>query len=434
MIFNNNILTIYAIANIFLSIYNMRNRYISNNFLSAVNGMHLTFSIFFGVGFLAYINYDIQKDAIRKEDILRELESLLPYLTLGYLFVTIMEYFRFVRQEISIKKFNFSGFNSNLFCTGFLSLAYLGLVFKQLSFSTTSIGTFFPVFNNFVYPITILIIVNVKKKNSYSIILLLALFFFIGIEAVFSAWRSQLILFAISILIGLNIRGKINYYLLIIIGITYFFFILPFQQIKKINFIDFNNNPVEAFKSTLEYSFNERSDILLEFLAERINYTREIAYVQIAINNSNLEYRNGDTYIELIYQIIPRIFWHDKPSYNNFTNYLLPRKVQLLQWEDPYTSWAVNSYAEFIYNFPYQFLPFFIIIIYTLLSYLDRLCINLNLLPEFSWFLQTTLFFLSINLVSVIYSSTYFLWAFIVIIISSKIFNKKNENSYLRRN
>ena len=417
MNYGNNFLSFYALLIIISGIYNVYTRNKANRLLTAVTGLHVTFIMFFGFGFLAYANFDIQKDVIGREEILSKIDKIIPYLLTGYMFITILEYRRMKidGNKDTLYNFDFKSFDANVFLAIFLLIGYCGLVFSQLAIANSSIGTFFPVFNNFIYPVSILIIVKFDRKNKFSVILLCLLFILVGLDAFISAWRSQLIMFSASILIALSIRGRLNYWVLGVIGIIYCFFILPFQQLKKQHYIDYNNDPVETFKASFDYDIEKRIEIFANFLAERINYTREMAYVQSALDNNRLENREGETYVEVLYQLIPRIFWKDKPSYNQFTGFEIPRRIQLLQWADLSTSWAVNSFAEFLYNFSYQFLPVFSVLLYLFLAFLDNLVDTLKLYPEYNWFLHATLFFLSLNLVSVIYSSTYFLWSFIVI-------------------
>ena len=435
---SNYILSFYALVNILLGLYNLRNRNRLQQLLTAVSGLHFTFVMFFGLGFLSYANYDIQNDTIGRDEILKQLEKLAPYLAIGYFCVSFFEYRKFKWQNkgrnFKNTHLNLTGYISNSFCAFFLALAYIGLVFSQLSFAGSGVGTFFPVFNNFIYPITILIIVKTEKKNPFSIVLLILLFLLVGVDAIFSSWRSQLIMFSISILIGLNIRGKVNYLILSVIGIVYCFYVLPFQQLKKFNLSEYGNSPIEAFKASMNYDFEKRMEVFAQFLAERINYTREMAYVQSALDKGRLEEREGESYIEVLYQLIPRVFWEEKPSYAQYTGYQIPRKIELLHWEDFNTSWAVNSFAEFLYNFTFPFLPFFTVVLYAVLSFFDRLTLKLKLYPEFTWFLQATLFFLSLNLLSVIYSSTYFVWTFIIIIFFNQIKKNRNADTAVRRN
>ena len=429
--------SLYYLCIILLGVINISFKIKQSKLLTAVSGLHFTFILFFGLGGLTYARVELPSDVRVTRDIIDEkLALIVPYLFFGYLIISLIEYQKNARlkneKNIAVTNLNeilLKFKNLNLFNSVFFGLAFLGSLFSQLSMANSGIGTFIPVFNNFLFPITILIIYNFKSSDKFSFILLILLIALVGFNAFTSAWRSQLLFFAGSVLIGLNLRGKLNFYLVLSLAIVYFLFILPFQQIKKYNYVEYAKGPLETLAKTFDLSFSERIDIASLFIAERINYNREICFVVNGLETNNLEYRNGESYSELFLQLIPRFFWPEKPSYNYFSGYVLPRKVGLLGVEDESTSWGVNSFAEFSYNFSYNYLPIFIIIFYFVLNYFDVLVVKLKLLPEFAWLLQTTLFFLSMNLVSVIYSSTYFLWAFISIILISKLFN---ENTTLR--
>lgn len=236
-----------------------------------------------------------------------------------------------------------------------------------------------------------------------------------------------------SVLIGRSLRGKINYYIVGAIAVGFLIFIIPFQQLKKSVTSNSNFNTNVAFNQSLNYTLDERLAIAGSFFAERINYTREMGYVQNAVEKKYLPYRDGQTYIEVFFQLIPRFFWAQKPVYNRFTGYELPRTIGILGISDESSSWGVNCFAEFIYNFSYVYLPFFILALYFIINYLDKMVSKIGLVPEYAWLLQTTLFFLSLNLVSVIFSSTYFLWSIIIIIILNAMKSNNHANNTIRR-
>ncbi len=423
--------TIFILALIVLFIRNKRGL-----FLTGISGLHLTFLLFFGLGSFFYALYGIKTDRIGRDIITSKIDIIFPYLVASYLFLFTIE--MYYRKKISnIHRLTFTylkeKINLNSFNLSILSLSFIGFLFSSNAISTSGAGTIFPVFSNLLLPISILIVFNVNKRDALSIVIFCVLIVLVGVQAFVSAWRSQLILFFGCILIGWSLRGKINYYIVTILAIAFIVFILPFQQIKKSNsgVYDFDTNI--AFEQSLDISFAKRLEIAGNFFAERINYTREMGYVQNAIEKNTLSYRNGETYSEVFYQLIPRVIWSSKPVYNRFTGYDVPRMIGILGKSDETSSWGVNSFAEFIYNFSYEYLPLFILALYGILNYLDKLVYKIRLRPEYTWLLQITLFFLSLNLVSVIFSSTYFLWSFIVIILLNAIKGLTSENYSIRR-
>lgn len=419
----NETLAILSLLIAVLSIINIRFRVLRRKLLTAVTGLHFTFLLFFGLGSFFYAWFGVITERENEFIINRAINKVIPYLLLAYSILSVYEFTQ--RKKVS----NFNQFllaalkknvNLNHFNLFVFSLSFVAMVFPSGDIASSGVGTIFPVFVNFLFPITILIVYNLKKRDAFSIVLFVVLFLLVGYTVFTSAWRSQLIMFLGCLLIGWNLKGSVNYY---IVGIAFFlviFILLPFQQIKKSNTqLDFDTGV--AFEQSLDYSYTDRLAIGASFFAERINYSREIGYVQNAIDKNYMQYRWGETYKEVFYQLIPRVFWDNKPVYNSFTGREIPRKVGLVSKYDMNTSWAVNSFAEFIYNFPYQYLPVFVILFFFFLNYLDSLCMRLRLKPQFAWLLQTTLFFLSLNLVTVVFSSTYFLWSFVIIIVLNSL-------------
>jgi hypothetical protein len=195
---------------------------------------------------------------------------------------------------------------------------------------------------------------------------------------------------------------------------------------------EINLNYSEILNESLTLSNSVKINYISSFISQRINYVRELGYVQFAISNHSLEYRNGDSYKEIFYQLIPRFLWSDKPSYNYTTGYVIPRKVQLVSESDEITSWGVNVFAEFSYNFNYEYLPVFIVLFYFFLNFIDTMAVSLGLKIQNLLLLQVSLFFVTLNLVSIIYSSTYFLWLFLIIIFINKFSIGSDEDFIIR--
>ena len=430
-----NIGVYYILIIIFLSILCLRLRGIRQEILSSVTAFHLIFLIFFGIGPLSFYYDDSVPERIGRFNLLNTLNSLYPYLIIGYSTIMYLEYKnrKVTRSNLNLfgslqKVFN-KDHNNYLFLV--LTLSIIGNYFSSFIFAKSGIGTIFPVLSYLVYPITIFIVYTFDFKSTKSLILLIILISYFGYQSFFSLWRSQLILFIACFIIGGYLKNKINFFFIIILSLVVLFYILPFQLLKREQ-SDKNFISNEVFNKSLLLSSDVKINYITVFLSQRINYARELGYVQFAIDNHNLEYRDGETYKEIFFQLIPRYIWNDKPSYNSITGFDIPRKVQLLSETDEFSSWGVNIFAEFCYNFNYKYLPFFILVIYLLLNYLDSLCYHLELKIQNQLILQFILFFLTLNLVSLIYSSTFYLWSFILIIILNKISIGSNEDFIIR--
>lgn len=405
-------------------------------FLTGITGLHLTFLLFFGVGAFFYAMFGVTAERIGRNIVTEKIDLLYPYLIAGYSIVVAYELYH--RKTISAThriNFQFLKVNANLnaFNILILLLSFIGYLFSSNNVSNSGAGTLFPVISNLLMPVSILIVFKVNKRDPLSIVIFCTLVIVVGLQAYYSSWRSQLILFFGCILIGWSLRGTLNYYIVGLLSIAFIVFIIPFQQIKKSSSANYGFDTNIAFEQSLDISLDKRFEMASGFFAERINYTREMGYVQNAVEKNYLAYRDGETYNELFYQLIPRFLWAGKPVYNRYTGYEVPRKIGILGKSDESSSWGVNSFAEFIYNFSYKYLPVFIVLLYCVLNYFDSLVFKLRLRPEYCWLLQTTLFFLSLNLVSVIFSSTYFLWSFIIIIFLNGISIATNANHTIRR-
>lgn len=420
---------------IFISILSLRIRGNRHEFLSSVTAFHFISLIFLGVGPLSFYLDDSIPERIGRINLINTLNLINPYLTSGFF---IVFYFEFKNRKIFRNRFSlfkslqsFYNIDYSYYLFFLLILAIIGNYFSSSDFAKSGIGTLMPVFSYLVYPITIFIVYTFDSKNTKSTILLVVLIVYFGYQSFFSLWRSQLILLVICFLIGGYLKYRINIIFITLFSIVLLFYLLPFQLLKREQ-SEMNFNYEDVFYKSLSMNSDLKINYFTAFLSQRINYSRELGYVQFAIDNHNLEYRDGETYKEIFYQLIPRFIWNDKPSYNSITGFDIPRKVQLLSDTDQTSSWGVNVYAEFSYNFNYKYLPIFILTIYFIFNFFDKLSYKLGLKVQNQLILQFALFFLTLNLVSVIFSSTYFLWMFLLIILLNKFSIGSNEDFIIR--
>jgi hypothetical protein len=140
-----------------------------------------------------------------------------------------------------------------------------------------------------------------------------------------------------------------------------------------------------------------------DFACRRLNYTRELAYIDRALSQG-FPLSEGQSYINAALNLIPRSLWPEKPSLANYQNYELPRLIGLLQANDKDTSWGINMFAEAVQNFGVNSLSLFIPIVF--------LC-NQGLMFLLGVFVKSKaayslgracLFFLSLSFTSVIFA------------------------------
>jgi hypothetical protein len=424
---------IYSLLLITLSLVNIIHRSKYGLFLTAVTGFHFTFLLFNGIGYLFFFFTPLTGNPRFRAMEMRNMPLIGFYLVLGYILVSFIEWRKLRNYNISLNQLNNQILRNNqsYFTVSLMVLSFIGFFMSGSELASSSFGTIFPLLNYFFYPITILTVINLKKEDRLSIFLFVFQVIIGGINTFYSTWRSQLIIFVGSLLIGFYLRRRLNLYFLTLVSIIFFIIVLPFQQFKRWSGSQSETDTFEILRRSTEVSYEKRFLLISQFITERINYMREMVYVQEAIDNGRIEYKYGETYLNVFYQLIPRYFWDEKPT-NRYINYEVPRLIGLLSWQDESTSWAVNSYAEFIYNFSYHFLPLFVLIIYLILNWFDTVTSRIEILFQYRWLLSVTLFFLSLSLVSVVYSSTYFMWLFIVVILLDKIHKSINANSAVR--
>ncbi len=376
--------------------------------------------LFMGIGPFCYLFNQIEDrpdKIISGLMVIKLFNTLAPFFIIGYI-VSLLVQLSF-KEYPDNKKIQGELLDSNEGLLNkvkvlFFVLSVVGYQLAQLEISTSGIGTLFPVFKTFLYPNMVLSIYTVQIKRGKSVLLALIICFTGFYFAVTSWWRSELILASGAIVVGLLLKSRKTMFPVIVLGIIGILYILPFQQIKKIEYEKTKQNLAGTFIKTLNLSFDERLAFASSFFAERINYGRELSYSQNGINKGYLEYRFGLSYLEVFLQLIPRIVWQDKPSFNTYNNRERALILGLVNEESDSTAWGVNIYADFILNFPYQWLILFIPIIMLVFRWLDKQAQGFsdNIIVKFM--ITSTLFFISFEMVSLLYTSTFILWCFIV--------------------
>lgn len=383
--------------------------------LTGVSGLFMSATLFLGLGPICYLLIDITWEQLTTPVVSKNLAEVMLFLSMGFIVVFIKEFLN--RNKISNYKQKDMSVDQGQYLkiiVFFFILSLVGYFLSQTTMANSGIGTFFPVFRLFLYPSLIMAVYQAKISRPLTVLialLIIVLGFYLTLTSI---WRSQLILFFGSIAIGLLQRSS-KYNLPVVLGVVVVvLFLLPFQHLKKIEYTKVKSNLALSFNKTLELSLDERLGFTGGFFAERINYGREIAYANNAINKKWVSLRNGETYAEMVLQIIPRSLWPNKPSYNYFTNYYLARRIGLVAEDDDYTSWGVNVYAEFIMNFNHIYLILFIPILFGIFSQLDKVISSWFKNPNIKWITGTVLFFIAFEMVGIVNVSTFIIWMLLV--------------------
>ncbi|MBX3256522.1 MAG: hypothetical protein KF862_20465 [Chitinophagaceae bacterium] len=426
-----------SIGVILVGIFNIWLLIKKNNFMSAQGGLHVNLLVFYGLGPLANGFAKIQWDRYIMQTIPVYLNMVQWTILISYTSITLLF---LIRQKKSNTFFSFQKWKDarqadiNILTGVMLFLAIIGYFFAKTEAAKSGIGTIFVVLKNLLFPTLVLLIWKATIKDKASIFLVCLGFLLVGINAFISQWRSELLVFLFSIGAGLVLRNKRFFWLGLLAGPFFLLFILPFQNLKKAGKIKEDESYTDAFLISLNSRTNP-FDMALNFVAYRLNYGRESAYVVRGIDRKYIDYRYGETYQEMFLQLIPRVLWPDKPSYNYYTGFVLPRKIGLSSKFDRHTSWGVNYFAEFLFNFPLRFLPIFFMLYWMILRWFDSLPSKMELSIELRAMLQFALFFQVLSTVNIVNAATYFLWIFIIIKTINLLLKKRHpshENLALR--
>lgn len=393
---------------------------------TSVSGLYMSAALFLGIGPISYYLSYFTWELLTPKIVSFYLAQVMPFLTGGFLLVFLRDFFQRKKVSEQTHDVELQGEpNFIKYVIFFFILSLIGYFLAQTDIAHSGVGTFFPVFRLFLYPSIILAVYQVRLSNKLTIIIaciVLILGFYFTLTSI---WRSQLILFMGSVAIGLLKRSLKYGFPILIGGLVFILLILPFQHLKKVEYQKVKSDLSGNFFRTLDLGFEQRLNFAALFFAERINYGREIAYIQHAIDKKWLPSRKGETYQELFLQVIPRSIWPDKPSFNFFTNYYLPRRVGLVSEDDYYTSWGVNVYAEFIFNLSYPFLVFFVPLLFSLFNWIDNQIKGWYSNSVIKWIVSTTMFFVAFEMVGIVNVSTYIIWMLLVAKLSEYIFRMK---------
>ena len=375
-----------------------------------------------GLGPTAYTYHEPVVERVPYDVLLGALVSPYFYFLLGYAIWIILEHW-FVLRRLKVRANASSIVHIDpLIVAIFGGLGLFGHLMSSFAFSLSDIGTIFPVMGTLLYPAVVLAVASYRPMNFWSNISAVVGVGCTGYFATFSLWRSQLIMMVGALALAGVIRMRRRWPILLILSVAAFYIILPFQQLKRVYPDEFYENPAAFFRASLKFSWSDRHDIAMDFVNERINGAREMAFVQAALNNHQIELRSGMGYIDVLQQLVPRVVWPGKPSLNQTTGYTLPREVGLVGWEDYLTSWAVGLWAEMTWNFPYIFLLVFVSVAFFASVCFDRSIDRFIIHPTGRWVAHAALFFMFLQLVSLISFVTYAIWLFVLIALIDRIF------------
>jgi hypothetical protein len=322
-------------------------------------GLHFQVFLFFCLGGFCYVLFSEVEPNLSSDQILDYgYAACLPIL-IGYTIVVACEYiwlWKSKGEDVRRRGASFDITNSfplhtRLLVSGFGSA---GLLLQQI-LANSPLEQLSTYLSLFFFPALLLGMASWKRANAMGNGITILLLIQSLVTSFYSAWRSMLIITLVTILLGISAnRMSRNRQLSMLaaglVGFLLLCYVIPFQIMKRNDIVAFETDPESVVIASLNISLGDRISTVGEFIASRMTYLRESIYVDLAVENG-FDLQNGETYINIFNQLIPRMVWPDKPEVAQWAGFDLPRSVGLLQRDDETTSWAVNMFAEATYNF-----------------------------------------------------------------------------------
>ncbi len=403
-----------ACAIVAMSTYAIWRRIRSGRLLTAAGGLHLNILLFFGLGMLSY-----SWDSTATQ---REFALVTSAWSEAGLFLAAAYGVALLLERRSQNKLNRLPPVTDVEPTvqtiavliGLWMLAVMGKLMAGFAFASSGAGTIFPVLELFGYPALVVAILMVRLRQPYTVVLLSFLFAVSGYLAVTSPWRSELVLLGASVSMGLLLKGRRFLWVAPIILVFTVLILLPFANEKKLHYEQVSSDPMGALEKTIDMPIDERMQFLTGFWAKRIDGARELAFVIHGLKYRLISPRYGASYLEAVQQLVPRVLWPGKPSFNVERNYYLSRRIGLVGKEDKGTSWGINYLAETVWNFGILGLIAAVPFTFLAASWLDKWVDHNFKRPIMSLMVNGALFFVFIDLVGMVNTTTYVLWLCLV--------------------
>jgi len=386
----------------------------SGTLLGAAGGLHLNILLFFGLGMLSY-NWYAATPEREFAFVTKAWSEAGLMLVLGYGVVLLLE--RRTQKNINpvLHVNNIEPTAQTIaVLVGLWLLSVVGRLMASFEFTNSGVGTIFPVLKLFGYPALVVSVLMVRFRQLYTVVLLSFLFTVSAYLAVASPWRSELILLGASVSMGLLLKGRPFGWMAPVFLVFTLLFLLPFANEKKLHYTQVSADPVAAFEETIAVPMDKRMQFVADFWAKRINGARELAFVVHGLEYRLISLRYGASYRDALQQLVPRVLWPGKPSFNVERNYYLARRIGLVTKEDRVTSWGINYLAETVWNFGISGLIWGLPITFLAASWLDKWAERNLRRPIMVVLVKAALFFVFLDLVGMVNATTYVLWLCLV--------------------
>ncbi len=374
--------------------------------INMVGGLHVQMWLFFGLGGLLYLVVPDASTAFTLSEVHQYVSVFAWPLALGYLVACASEY-KLFRKPIDREPIVLAAetFGSHEFLLVF-AVSFLAVVFEG-RFGMASLAAVLSYLKNFFYSCVLVACLAVQVRHPrLNKSLLWWLLVVAAVMAVFSPWRSQLLVLLATATVSFAILRKRFRALAAVVTILGVFYLLPFQILKRDNYEEFRRDPVGLIIQSSQTPMGERLNQVLSFGAQRMSFLKEMTYVYAAVADGTLNLSHGESYRNALLQMVPRIFWPGKPELGYNAGFDVPRIIGLLQENDAWTSAAVNAYAEFIYNFPLWNLLWFVPLVFKGAHLWERFQARMFLGESLRAFVSATMFFIALGLVNMVFMAS----------------------------
>jgi hypothetical protein len=395
-----NIFFLFSVI-IFLSFFTIWQRYLKGFLLTPVTGVHFQILVFFGFGGISFCLFPDAEPRLSFDEIVENSVIYMRPFLVGYVISCLSEYLYLKYHPTILAAYSFEySFNSvSLFPVALIGFSGCLLEGRITIVGLSTIATYLKCL---FFPALVFMLTNHARFNGSGKFFAILCYTMAIIIGIWSPWKSVLIVLLMSIMLAVAVvKPRLVPYALSL-AIALMMFLVPFQNMKRSDYQRFTSDPLTIVRESLELNSLERLELVGSFFVLRINYVRELVYVNLALD-SGMSLTHGSSYKSLVYQIIPRVIWPSKPAFANWAGFDLPREVGLLQAADQSTSWAVNLFAEACYNFGKQCLIWFIPLIFLLCHGLDRFTRKLFKARQTIALCSATLFFVTMSTTNVIF-------------------------------
>jgi hypothetical protein len=389
-------------------------RYRRGTLLTGTGGLHVNVFLFIGLGLLAYVVEGELSERVPTHFVMQAIAVTAPYVVVGYGIVALRE-LRWPVKPLRVVDFSVSSVGTPKVLLVISTLALVGYLGSLSEAAVSGLGTIFPVLKSLLYPGLVMAIASVRLGDMKSAILAAGYVLAVGVLALGSPWRSETIVMSAACCLAILLRRPDRPLRALILAVLVIALAIPFAHEKKVRYDEVTARPVQTLTDLALMPIGERLAILTGFWAVRIDSAREIGYVVDGLESGVIGHRGGLTYWEAVQQLVPRVIWPGKPSFNETTNYYLARQLGLVGWDDVDTSWGVSLFAEAVWNFGIAALVIFIPAMFTLTGWVDRRACGQMRHEITGWLVRIVLFFLFLAVVGLVNATTYVVWGVLTV-------------------